>query len=657
MMERLRTLEQQNLRRGLSLKELLPYAIESRQGKPGPPVSERVLWLAQQMETENFWLALNQHMAEDTREKVHSVGGVFFREQEDKQVGHHPYTWYQLFVSLDHFLKGFDMRATEFIFRDFEPENSDRNLARLIDATRELALNRYPRLRRLYWEDYQEILQTPAFWRNLALDLVNLRKPTSVSSFFGLPKLTRGEEAETKNVKTVLQRTFRRAYWLSQGRLGRRACFIEYWNLTQIIRHLFNQDPKSFLLGYEPKSQDMVLLEEIKRTKNLLEEKVLPTRPQSEPLMKMSKAELNEIIEDPDFWLSFISDIENHANSQSQAYSLSNFLRFYSREKNEVYYGKPGIYARLITVYMRELHRLKRRAIRPSQKLVHLLMWEFKPREEVVPLVLRAKALCAEMFPQDCLYVILQTSEFWEEFEKDVASMQGRHNLYSFLRYFSHDNPTCDRRYHRTGISKYQRLLYRAYHKQKEFLKFLSQLGIDNIADYKDGLAKLFWQTAPEDLRHLLLERLLHNFKPKDQQRQLREQRLLSEAKRVILELRSGGEQQILLKFRRKKEAIRFRAKLWSATRTLNIPITTELQDECITVRIGKRKRFSPREMVTLIRGVEELRAKGWKNKEIAQHLGVEDYSVKYAVRKLIAARKINPRRKKASQDPRNLFK
>jgi len=648
-MERLKPPEQLTVRKGVSLKELVPYVIKRHQGKPGQPISERVVRLSEYIETESFWFELNRHMAEDKDErKRHSVGGIFFGEYGREPVGQY-YTWFQVFTSLDHFLREFDMRATEFIFRDFQPQNPDRNLARMMDATRELALDKYPRLRRLYRDDYQEVLNTPSFWRSLTADLANLPKPTATYTFFDFPKFTKEEKDDIRDIKTVLQRTFRRQFWLAQGQIGRRARSIEYYNLAQIIRRLFEQDTRTFLLNFTPQSDSLILNEAIEQAKGLLENKLLPVQPKPEPMAKMDRQEFQETVESKEFWFSLVTDIEDHANSQNQAYSLSYFLRHYSRDEKEIFDGRPGTYARLATIYLRSTKGFRQKSVRASRQLVQHLMWQFQPREELVPLVLRAKALCAEMFPQDCLYVELQTPEFWDEFGKDAEKMDKKHRLYSFLRYFSQENPTCDRRRHRPGISKYQRLLHRAYHEQKEFLQLLPQIGIDNVADWKDGLSELFWRTAPEEIKPLLFEKFPRDFSPEQRQQRLKAVKLLSEAKNVLKRLSASQEKKTRLEFADKKEAIKFRSKLWSAARTLRIRILTDLNDTSLTVSIGKRIQFSKRERPRFELQVKKLRLQGRTNQEIAERLGVKDYHVEHTARKLMKKGKIESRRKRLS--------
>ena len=192
-MERRQSSEQPVTRKGVSLKELIPFVEKAKSGGPGPRISERVYWLSDAMETEAFWLELNRHLAEDDQ-KRQSTGGVFTREAGQAYMG--PSTWGRAFSSLDNFLKQFDMRATEFLFRDFQPENDSRDLARFISATRDLAVDKYPRLRIIYWDNYREALESPSFWRAFSAELERLDQPVAPNAFFGWPQKTKKERRE-----------------------------------------------------------------------------------------------------------------------------------------------------------------------------------------------------------------------------------------------------------------------------------------------------------------------------------------------------------------------------------------------------------------------------------------------------------------------------
>jgi hypothetical protein len=533
-MERLRPQESVRPKTGISLRELSIPIIKEREGKWIPPVSDRIVWLNDSMENETFWLELNRHMAEDddARQK-HSIGGIFFRQQGKKLISYTEFNWNQLFSTLDHFLKEFDMRATEFIFRDFEPENTNHNLARTIDSTRQLGFDKYPRIRRLYWDNYQELLETSNFWRGLSLDLENLPEPIATYTFFEQPKVTWTQKKENSDVQTVIEQTFKRQFhW--PDRHPKRSLRFEYYNLAQLVKDIFSQNPRTFLLNYNPQEENKNLKKSIEEAKRLIESKLLPIREKTEPMVKMNRHEFEETIQSKEFWFSLAVDVENHANSENQAYSLSQFLRYYNQGKNDIDEAKPGSYARFVTLYLNSLKGLRRKMIKPSRKLAHYLMWEFKPSEEAAPLVLQAKASCAEMFPQDCLFVTLQTPEFWAEFQKDAKKVQGKHSLYTFLRYFGQDNLTCNGRRYKRGSSKYQRLLHRAYHKEEKFTQFISQLGIKNITNFKDGIVELFWLTSPEKIKPLLKEKFPMDFDSKEKEKRLNSAKLLSEAKKLI---------------------------------------------------------------------------------------------------------------------------
>jgi len=252
---------------GTSLKELIPFVTERHKANHhGQLLSERVRWLSTALESEDFWIKLNRHMDSDEKEKRHSIGGIFTREYGSKKID--IYTWEQIYSSLDNFLSNFDMRATEFLFRDFQPENPSVNLARVIDATRELSIEKYPRLRRLYWDDYQKTLETTTFWHRLASDLVKLPKPISANAFFPKSPISDKKQLEIRRRQLEMKIALRQPLWTLHGLSGEKVGFIEYQNLDQIVRGLFNQDPRTFLLDYEPKSKDKFLEKAIREAKN-----------------------------------------------------------------------------------------------------------------------------------------------------------------------------------------------------------------------------------------------------------------------------------------------------------------------------------------------------------------------------------------------------
>lgn len=513
-MERQTNTQEKEPSAGFSLKELLPYALKNRQGKPGPRISKKVIWLSEAIETETFWLRLNHHMAEDDKDR-HSTGGIFTRDFGEKKIGET--TWHCLFSSLDNFLKDFDTRALEFIYRDFQPTNKDRNLGRLITATRDLAMDKYPRLRRLYWEDYHEALESNLFWKSLSLDLENINGKIAPNSFFEKQTRKKHKRLEVSEMNTVLEKTFKRQYWLSLGQTNKKAQILDYCNFSQMIRDTFNTDPRTFLLQYSPQNQNHLFRSYIEKAKALLESKVSQPKKKARPMQTINKSELKNNIENEKLWSNLKRDIENHAQSQTQAYSFSNFLRHYNRGQNEIIYGRPGTYAYLATVDIKDPKNMRKKLIKQGPLLVEQMMWHFKPNEKIKQITIKVKALCAEMFQQDCLFVSLQTPKFWEELAVDLKQMKGKHTLNSFLRYYSKNNLSCSRLKHKKGSSKYQRYYNRAYHKQKEFTDFISAIGTQTN-DFKKGLAQLFWQFAPDGIKPILLQELPETYKSQKEQ-------------------------------------------------------------------------------------------------------------------------------------------
>ncbi|MBF8249803.1 MAG: hypothetical protein HW400_404 [Candidatus Levybacteria bacterium] len=283
-----------------------------------------------------------------------------------------------------------------------------------------------------------------------------------------------------------------------------------------------------------------------------------------------------------------------------------------------------------------EIKNLKKKLIQPSKKMVQYLMWEFAPGEDLVPEVIRVKELCAELFPQDCLYVRLQTPKFWKDFEADVNSMQGKHTLASFLRYFSEKNPNCDRRLHHRYESKYQVLLHRSYHKKKSFLSFLSSVGIKEVSDHKDGLSKLFLFTAPPQMRELILRRFPKDFDLALKTRQMESDQLFQKAKKILEEIKASGQFQTL-SFDNKDDALAFREKVWSATRNLKLNVITSLKDNILKVKIGKKINFPPKSRAIFEEKVKQLKSQGLSSNKIAEIFGegTRDHHIEYTLKKL----------------------
>lgn len=622
-------------RGGFSVRELIPFVEREHLLNPQARVSRRVRWLSEAIEGKPFWISLYRHLAEDQGKRV-SAGGVFFRQSGDLPVSpENSYTWSQVFSSLDTFLKKFDMRATEFFFRDFQPQNPDPELYRTILLARTLALNNYPRLRFLYWEDYQQILKTPTFWRRLHDDLSRLTEPVSQGRFFEVGNHKHPEKGKEKIYK----------FWVSESRIGKKAYFFDYPSFAQIVDEVCKKNPREFLLEYIPAASDTQLAREVEEAQGLLAKKVLPAR-ELQPVTKMSKAEFDRTMQDRKFWQELVTDIENHAQSQDQTYSFATFLKNYDPEKQGIVPGKPKHYARLATVYLCSTKGLREKIAQPIQRLIHYLMWEFTPEKgELVVLVDQAKALCAEMFPQDCLYVILQTPQFWEMFTQDVQAMQGRHTLASFLRYFSRRNPSCDRRKYAPGKSKYQRLHHRAYHKQEQFLEFLGQLGLDAI-DYKEGLAKLFLSTAPCKSRKILEDKFPDNYCKQEYARRQKSVKLYNQAKELLVKMMEKPGKTYVQCFRDQEKLYQYQAKLASAAKVLKIHVSTVAGEDLLEIKVVPRGLMTQKESAAYEEEITLYRRQGLSNASIARRLGLKEEQVSYLAGKLIKRKQIYSRRR-----------
>lgn len=607
-----------------SLRELVNAEVDRRRSLPGARVSERVVWLSQEIEAEDFWMSLNNLMAQDIKTTRQSVGGIFTRESGKERVG--PCSWQEVFSSLDVFLRQYDTRAIEYIFRDFAPVENDRNLIRLITATRQLAFEKYPRLRKIYWEDYREILEIPSFWRSLHLDVSELTSRKSSSAFFDFPK--RNKKAQ----ETHLDRAMKRKFVRTTGLQGGRAIFMQYYNLAQIIRDNFHQDAYDFLLSYMPETKDALFLKEVEDAKRVMEEKLFKKK-KHERVMKISERKFQNVISGREFWENLYEDMLNHRNSDKQAFSLSSFLGHYSRDVNNIV-GR-GDYLELVTNFMNTVKRYRRKIPQASKKLSTYLMWKFEPGEELVEYVSKVKELCFEMFPQDCLYVELQAEEFWDSFFQDTEYVRGKPNFYSFLRYFSKDNRNCDGREHTRGKAKYQRFLHRAYHEQEEFIGLLDELGIENIGNYRDGLIELFWLECPEKKRYLLHRYFPNDFNPIERERKKEDRELLLRMKRQLGDMADENIPRTVIQLDERENAARVRKKLWSAARTLQMKIKTSLSGATLTVEIGSGFVVSKEERPNFEESVRILRRRGLSNEEIARELGVKDHHIEYVVGKL----------------------
>lgn len=626
---------------GTTLKELIPFA-EKGYGGSGPHVSPRVIWLSEAMEGEEFWSSLNSHMVKD-ESKRHSVGGIFTGPSGETPIG--PFTWSQVFYSLDRFMKEFDQRATEFIFRDFSPNRQSPQVNQIIEATRTLALNKYPRLRRIFWDDYQQSLESPVFWRSLADDLDRLPETMSTSGFFYRSLPTEGN-SEPRLLPTHLQANTVLSAIRPNGISGRKAKFLDYPNFAQMIRDTFGQNPREFLLNYNPQTKSGIVQKEATAAKSLLSEKILPPKPHPETLFAIRQKELEETLRTPEFWLQFVQDLDSHSFSPTQAYSLNYFLRAYDRDSNNIVPNNFGDYAHLSTPFFKIKNgSVFRQLEKPTEQLAMLLMWKFQPKEDVAELVLDAKRLCAELFQQDCLYVALETPEFWEDIAEDIKTVEGNPSFVAFLRFYSGENRKADGRAHKKGSARYQRFMQRAYHKSYEFDKLCAELGVDVGGDYSESLSNFFYHFAPLNVKELFEEKFPQDFREEGKAAKLEDKQLLEQLNDFVSGLMNDRSFVGVINCKDDSEVERIRNKLTGVSRNLNVHLKTSLDGTTLTLRIASRKKFNSNEIRELEPTIKDLRDKGLQNKEIAQQLGLEDYIIEYMVGRLIRRGELQRRR------------
>ena len=645
-MERLRPANQEVSfpQDGTSLKDLLNSITKETIGHPRR--TKTIRWLAENIETTVFWVNLEQHLLDDNTASRHSLGGIFSRESGQEQI--QGKTWNHVHSSLDNFLKSFGLRATEFLFRDFQPQSNDPVLENQIKKTRELAMEKFPRLRKLYWDDYKEMLETTSFWIGINQDLQKLAKPVSINKFFNRERTmtTQKYHKPHTNLETAMINRFKQE--------GRGAQVLDYSNFSQIVRGTFHKDPRSFLLGYQSQSESLAFQNLIKGTKILLEKKILTKNPEREKMPRISLGELKETVHTDIFWKRLLSDLNRHFSSKYPVEHFNYFLRHYDSSSNEVMPCRTGSYADLCLALTKKEEGNTRSLIRePSKDFVNYLMWGFRPTPNLEKVVIDVKRLAAELFPQDCLYVELQDPEFWERFEKDILKTKRPMSFGLFLRYFNDENIGADRRTHKSGTAAYQIFLQRSYHKPGDIKSLCSYLKLPKSDNYKTNLQTLFFHLAPTPLKELLKTKFPIDFDAKAKIGKQKEVVIFDQTREQIKPLVKNPEGAIGIHFAKPENEKKVRRKIQSAARNLKLRIITFMPDNAtIVVKVRKRKKLNKAEVAEMEKKVKELRDQKLANKQIAERLGLEDYSVEYIAGILIKKGEIQPRAKKSKNIP-----
>lgn len=564
-------------RQGYSLVDRVQLVVKQREGRNGPRVSEKVVWLADYIETENFWVDLNKHIAEDSRTR-YSVGGVFYRGYALKKLG--PFSWYEVFTSLDHFLKSDGMRAAEFLFRDFTPKVEDVRMRRIIEATRGLAFQKYPRIRRLYWDDYKAVFETPTFWRLLSEDLTRLREPIAAWRFFdthraGLEVDVNGERRSSFAMDEL------GSLQLRAGRFGV-VRNLYYGSMTQMIEEATKKDARSFLLEYAPMGEDEYLKRVMLEAQNLLKDKVLAAKPKPSDRPKVSRRQAEGLIAQEVFWSQLAEDIRDQIRSSNRTASLGNFLVRYNRRVKG--FSGAGDYERLVMAFSRG-GKVDASA-KVADKVVDNLMWHFIPPEELKEKVRQVRELCAEAFPYDCLYVVLQTPKFWNSLFKELEGKPKKRGFINFLRL---PNPAGAKSPDYINEDKRNKLYRYAYLHKDTFMKFIRSLGVSGVGDYKGGLARLFLSYCPEDLKERLIDAFPDQYSHEFVANQLESQEELKLAKEILIEAHSREDKCVEVKVQGSEGVFSLRRKLVSAARTLGLRYRTYV-DEDVVVVIGEAR-------------------------------------------------------------------
>lgn len=621
----------------ISLQELI-HLDESEYAGSGPRTSEKVIWLGSAIETTEFWDELTAHIYEGKRVK-HSIGGIFYGENGAQPIG--DYTWNEVYTSADHFLAKFGSRATEYLFRDFTPQNQSRPFNRHVQAARIAALDQAPRLRRLYKEDYEEAFTTIDLWSGMNKDLANIREPQSTNEFFDNGKVTRRGKSDVVNIRTHLEKSMVRRFIRQVGSLTERAQFIDYRNLSQLIRDYFNMDPRSFFLQINSDEFDPELRELILEVQSQIETKIKEVAPPNPEIIQISKGELKEIIHTSEFWETLVEDLDQSASSANSAYSFHYFLRNYDRDLNDIVPNKIGDYATYCTAFeKRTTGRAMARIQKLSQELSSYLMWEVKSTEDTRETILDAKRLASEFFQNDCLYVELQLPEFWQRLQSDMNKLTATPSFMSFLRYFNSANPTANPTSHKPGDARYQRFFHRSYHEPEDLIQLCKTLGLPICDDFKENLRALFLHLAPEDLLSELKDIFPTDFDPEIRtvflSNKAIEQEQLDEATAYLESIIDGQGLSDSRSFETIEDAQTYRKKIASAARRLQLPIRTELQGTVLSITIKDRKKLSPEEVLTLEESITLLRNEGNPNRIIALKLGISEPQVEHMVGRLI---------------------
>ncbi len=601
---------------GISLKKLVDQQVEARLGRPGPPVSPRVRWLSEYIETPDFWTSLQTHASQDERQRIHTASGLFDGKYGQRAIGR--YRWQSVYTSLDNFLEHAGLSAAEFIFRDFHPQNEDPDLLQAMQSTRQVVLGKYPRVRRLYWPDYQFAFQQPEFWQALANDLQRPPVPKPLQTFIEQPVQ-----------QTALAEMSRQNF--EQQRRGR-ARFFDYQSMSQIIEEETGKNLRDYLREIVPDNESSELASAMIRAQRLLVSNI--TKETNKPIKKITMKNLEKMLQSPAFWDELMADVQAHQLTDTPVNSLGLFLRGFRADSKEVY-GTAGKHSKVIHPFIKGKSGITRKMRDADDDAVTHLMWKLDPQPETESQVKAFRELCSRVFPRDCLYVILQTDSFWTSFFGDLEKVSPKISLWQYLKSY-HQSKTPEEKGEDYFADRREKIFRSAYLHKKDFIKFVADIGVGQFTDFKEALAALLLQTCPEQNRQRLQQEFPAIYDQQEKAKRTQSRKMRLGARGALRAANLQESKQVYMGFPSKEEAENFRHHLEKAAKSLKIHYRTHYKDGKLFIKIVLEAKATRREIELRDIRVKQLRERGLSYKAIARSLDYPISWVEASVSRLI---------------------